>query len=266
MKTLLQSALTGWTTYTQQGKFVALLLLAIVYLGWRLSGNKDKTTASGISVNHKWNKDATAGSETNISGIDKKEIGKGGPYKWENSHTIGLYVYTILITLGCIFPVTALILMKYQTAFYSYVWIWAAVPQTTLIAWAGTEFLCDLWKSSSNVKTRDTGKAWNNEQSNRKQWLQNSVVTLLLLGIVFLSGNPVSDTAQAQTTQIPIPVSEEQLQHKQEPSAWEILEILSVYRDMENSDTEKGTQNYCLWAPKDVMAAARAFSAHIRPV
>ena len=40
MKTLLQSAMTGWTTYTQQGKFAALLLLAIVYLGFALRGEK----------------------------------------------------------------------------------------------------------------------------------------------------------------------------------------------------------------------------------
>ena len=33
MMTLLQSALTGWTDYTQHGKFAALLLLAILYLG-----------------------------------------------------------------------------------------------------------------------------------------------------------------------------------------------------------------------------------------
>ena len=34
MMTLLQSALTGWTDYTQHGKFAALLLLAILYLGF----------------------------------------------------------------------------------------------------------------------------------------------------------------------------------------------------------------------------------------
>ena len=36
MMTLLQSALTGWTDYTQHGKFAALLLLAILYLGFVL--------------------------------------------------------------------------------------------------------------------------------------------------------------------------------------------------------------------------------------
>ena len=42
MMTLLQSALTGWTDYTQHGKFAALLLLAILYLGFVLYGSSGK--------------------------------------------------------------------------------------------------------------------------------------------------------------------------------------------------------------------------------
>ena len=111
MMTLLQSALTGWTDYTQHGKFAALLLLAILYLGFVLYGS---------------------GKEANASGAEKARK--------------RLYLYGALVTFGCICPVTALILLKYQTAFYSYVWIWAAVPQTALIAWAATDFLCNLLK------------------------------------------------------------------------------------------------------------------------
>ena len=109
MMTLLQSALTGWTDYTQHGKFAALLLLAILYLGFVLYGS---------------------GKEANASGAEKARK--------------RLYLYGALVTFGCICPVPALILLKYQTAFYSYVWIWAAVPQTALIAWAATDFLCNL--------------------------------------------------------------------------------------------------------------------------
>ena len=47
MMTLLQSALTGWTDYTQHGKFAALLLLAILYLGFVLYGSGKKANASG---------------------------------------------------------------------------------------------------------------------------------------------------------------------------------------------------------------------------
>ena len=82
MMTLLQSALTGWTDYTQHGKFAALLLLAILYLGFVLYGS---------------------GKESNASGAEKARK--------------RLYLYGALVTFGCICPVTALILLKYQTAF-----------------------------------------------------------------------------------------------------------------------------------------------------
>ena len=46
MMTLLQSALTGWTDYTQHGKFAALLLLAILYLGFVLYGSGKEANVS----------------------------------------------------------------------------------------------------------------------------------------------------------------------------------------------------------------------------
>ena len=202
MMTLLQSTLTGWTDYIQHGKFAALLLLAILYLGFALYGDRKKK-ASG-----------------------EEKAGKL------------LYLYGTLITFGCICPVTALILLKYQTSFYSYVWIWAAVPQTALIAWAATDFLCKLLKEKN---------------------LRNGMAALILLGILFLGGNPVSEWAKAQTTQIP--ALSGMPGQRQETSAWEILEQLSVY------NVEKGSsREYSLWAPKEVMAAARAYSAEISPV
>jgi len=203
MMTLLQSALTGWTDYTQHGKFAALLLLAILYLGFVLYGS---------------------GKEANASGAEKARK--------------RLYLYGALVTFGCICPVTALILLKYQTAFYSYVWIWAAVPQTALIAWAATDFLCNLLKEKS---------------------LRNGMAALILLGILFLGGNPVSEWTVAQTTQIPALTGMPGQQ--QGTPAREILEQLSVY------NAEKGnSREYSLWAPKEVMEAARAYSAEIHPV
>lgn len=209
MKILLQSALTGWTTYTQQGKFVALLLLATGYLGFALWEMR-KTSPDG---------------------------GNG-----EKENRVTCYVYAVLVTVACICPVTALILMKYQTGFYSYVWIWAAVPQTALIAWAATEFLCRLWQ-----KKEASG------------YLQKGIATVLFVGILFLSGNPVSEWTAGQTTQIP-GVSDEEMQ-EQGCTPWETLEILSVYHY-----SETNTQEFGLWAPKEIMAAARAYSAYIRPV
>ena len=105
MMTLLQSALTGWTDYTQHGKFAALLLLAILYLGFVLYGS---------------------GKEANASGAEKARK--------------RLYLYGALVTFGCICPVTALILLKYQTAFYSYVFTRFGRPIHALQTDNGKEF------------------------------------------------------------------------------------------------------------------------------
>ena len=217
MMTFLQSALTGWTDYTQHGKFVAFLLLAIAYLGFKLYG------AAG------------AEPETNTEGM----------FRWMHISDDGkdrkiLYLYGVLITLGCICPVTAGILLKYQTAFYSYVWIWAAVPQTALIAWAAADFLEKLLKERT---------------------LRNGMAVLILLGILFLGGNPASEWVGTKTTRIPALADGGAASQTQEATAWETLEQLSDY-----SEAERGTREYILWAPKEIMAAARAYSAQIRPV
>lgn len=112
--TLLKTALNGWTDYTQHGKFAALLLVAMLYLGYTIRR--------------------------------RNALYAGAGSKDRNKTTMTLWLYTGLTALSCICPLSALFLMKYQTAFYSYVWIWAVVPQTALIAWAAAEFLCGLWK------------------------------------------------------------------------------------------------------------------------
>lgn len=216
MMTLLQSALTGWTEYAQHGKFVAFLLLAMVYLGFEFYG------ATG------------AKPEAETEGkFRQMGVSAGKSRKL-------LYLYGVLITLGCICPVSAGILLKYQTAFYSYVWIWAAVPQTALIAWAAADFL---------------------EQLLKERTLRNGMAVLILLGILFLGGNPASEWVGTQTTRIPALAGGDVTSQTQEVSAWETLEQLSEY-----SEAERGTREYTLWAPKEIMAAARAYSAQIRPV
>ena len=204
--TLLKTALTGWTDYTQHGKFAALLLVAMLYLGYTIRRHNALYAGAGS--------------------------------RDRNKATMTLWLYTALAVLACICPLSALFLMKYQTAFYSYVWIWAVVPQTALIAWAAAEFLCGLWK---------------------KRTLTNLMATVILLGIVFLSGNPVSEWTKEQTAQIP--VMDVTIQQNPETSPWETLASLTEYRL-----AESGEGSFTLWAPKEIMAAARAYSAEIYPV
>ena len=73
MMTLLKSATNGWLDYTQHGKYAALLLAAILYLGYCLW--KSKAARNG----------------------GKQPL---------------FYLYAVLITLACICPVTLVILMK----------------------------------------------------------------------------------------------------------------------------------------------------------
>lgn len=204
--TLLKTALNGWTDYTQHGKFTALLLVAILYLGYTI---------------HRRN-----------------ALYAGAGSRDRNKTTMTLWLYSGLTAFACICPLSALFLMKYQTAFYSYVWIWAVVPQTALIAWAAAEFLCGLWK---------------------KRTLTNLMATVILLGIAFLSGNPVSEWTKEQTAQIP--VMDVTIQQNPETSPWETLASLTEYRL-----AESGEGSFTLWAPKELMAAARAYSAEIYPV
>lgn len=70
---------------------------------------------------------------------------------------------------------------------------------------------------------------------------------MILAGIVILSGNPVSDRTGSQLTQVEQPR--------------EVLGQLSEYHLEESGETE-----YSLWAPKEILAAARAYSADIHPV
>lgn len=70
MMTLLKSATNGWLDYTQHGKYAALLLAAILYLGYCLW--KSKAARNG----------------------GKQPL---------------FYLYAVLITLACICPVTAAI-------------------------------------------------------------------------------------------------------------------------------------------------------------
>ena len=51
-------------------------------------------------------------------------------FLWYNRKQVErkLLVYTSVMAVCCILPVTAVVLMGYQTKFYDYEWIWSLVP------------------------------------------------------------------------------------------------------------------------------------------
>ena len=58
--------------------------------------------------------------------------------------------YTTVVTVCCIFPLTAALLMQYQTKFYDYQWVWNYVPLLIVVAFAGTLVLghCRKWAAA----------------------------------------------------------------------------------------------------------------------
>ena len=65
-----------------------------------------------------------------------------------------LLLYAAVSTAAVILPVTAVLLMLYQTRFYDYQWILAMIPVNTVIAMGGT-LLLDWLFDNRRVKTRD---------------------------------------------------------------------------------------------------------------
>lgn len=135
-----------------------------------------------------------------------------------------LLVYTTLVTVLCIFPVSAAVLMAYQTRFYDYEWIWNYVPLTLMIAYGGTLFLTKCW-----------------EVYQKKLW-KCVGIALLVPVLICLCGSMGQRGFDGMSAQ-------------QERA--ESQKVLGLVLE------ETGRQDICLWAPKEIMEAARAYDGKI---
>ena len=179
MLELLTNAWQGFDQYRSGGKYVALLLVVLLFLWFGRKENKEKV----------------------------------------------LLIYTTLVTVLCIFPVSAVFLMTYQTGYYDYVWIWNYVPVTLMIAYGGTIFLTDSWEHYQKNTWKCMG------------------ITVAVLALLVLCGNlnREDNTILSETGE------------KGETGA-----VLAVLAE------EAKEQNICLLAPKNIMAEARAYDGNIR--
>ncbi|MBE5883547.1 MAG: hypothetical protein E7291_03845 [Lachnospiraceae bacterium] len=132
-------------------------------------------------------------------------------------------LYTAIMTVLCIFPVSAAVLMMYQTRFYDYEWIWNYVPVVVMIAYGGAIILTDCWERYKGSAGKRIG------------------ITAAVLALVFLSGSMGQKVFDA----------EEELQQRKQSR--EVLTALSNLAEEE----------LCLWAPQEIMAEARAFDGGI---
>ena len=128
------------------------------------------------------------------------------------------FCYAAVSTFLCMVPVTAVILMRYQTRFYDYEWIWSMVPMTAAAAWGATEFLVPRNNALSSSRT---GK--------------NLPVLLLLMAVLALCGGPWRSGVDAKA------------QRERRDQAEKALSLV----------TESGDEEICLWAPKEILESAR---------
>lgn len=136
-----------------------------------------------------------------------------------------LLVFASVMTVCCVLPVTAAVLMLYQTKFYNYEWIWSMVPATAVTAYG----LTCVW---TEYRSRNAG-----------QWKKTVPVTLLMLTALLFCGSlgrTVWDMEERKEERV---------------RAYSVAGRLSA----EINSGEK----LCLWAPREIMEYARVRDADI---
>lgn len=128
-------------------------------------------------------------------------------------------LYTTVMTVCCILPVTAVFLMLYQTRFYDYEWIWSLVPATGMTAYGMTVFLGEYRTDAKRAK-----------------WYRNVPVLFLLTTAILLSGD-MGNT-----------VGEWDSQREEKAKAYAVLEELAG---------EEPAGSICLWGPREILEYAR---------
>lgn len=150
-------------------------------------------------------------------------------YLWNQTKekTKPLLLYGICSLFLVIFAPTAMALVKYQTYYYDYPWLFGLVPVTVLIAWGVVCFLLECRKKAAEDKS---GKRI------------GILSVVLLLGILFLCGNMTGSVNGKKKT---ANEAEQALQ-----STEEILSL--VHEKAANAD------NICIWGPKTALEYMRA--------
>lgn len=136
-----------------------------------------------------------------------------------------LLVYTSVMAVCCILPVTAGLLMMYQTKFYNYEWIWSLVPTTAVVAYGVSLF----W---TEYRAEWAG-----------QWKKVLPVAVLLTSVFLFCGCMGGQDWDRNG------------QKNDRARAYAALEQVS--------DRHPGAE-ICLWAPREVMEYAREKDASIR--
>ena len=130
-----------------------------------------------------------------------------------------LLLYTTIMTVCCVLPPTAAVLMAYQTKFYDYQWIWSLVPMTAVTAWGAVLVLARIWPDLKPAL-----------------WRRGLAGAVLVASVAVLCG----------------PLGSCDLDKGRPPE-----EKMHAYSVLETVRETYPGERLCLWAPREIMEYAR---------
>lgn len=133
--------------------------------------------------------------------------------------------YTAAMTLLCICPLTAAVLMLYQTRFYDYQWIWSMVPVTIAVAMGLTVLVTDFY---AYCRGKDKKYA-------------NILLVAVPIALFLCGGMGVAPDVESSDSS----------------SRREAEAVLQQLKEL--SEDEK----LCLWAPKEILEYAREYDGEL---
>ncbi len=153
---------------------------------------------------------------------------------WKTGQEGSLRFYATVLAVLCICPVTAALLMQYQTRFYDYQWIWSYVPVTIVTAW-GAVLVADRIRSA--YRGRERYKAYG--------------LFVLLAAVFLLCGN--FGNASGQWAE----------ERADRDSA---VQILTAVTESIATSENPHSEALCILGPRNVISEARRLDGGIRTV
>lgn len=151
----------------------------------------------------------------------------------------GLLFYATLMTIICSFPVTAVLLMVYQTPFYDYTWVWAMVPVTCMLAYGAVLLFEDVWKA----------------EALKQNWKKALFVVAIVLLFV-LSGGMGSREKELEKQQTEYQITQRILETLTSDAFYATNSVGNV------SEMQDG--GLCIWAPTMVLEYVRMIEPDAR--